>query len=154
MKRKILRRRWRSKETNMGFQVAPMIDVVFVILLFFMVAAGNARKETALKAELPGDHTEEQAAVVELPDEIEIVVTETGMVLLNEEALDQVGTKGLPQLTKEIRALKKAAGSGFDKIAVLLRPEENVKYQNIVDVMDVLASEGISKLNFESSPVE
>ena len=65
-----------------------------------MVAAGNARKETALKAELPGDHTEEQAAVVELPDEIEIVVTETGMVLLNEEALDQVGTKGLPQLTK------------------------------------------------------
>ena len=41
---------------NMGFQIAPMIDVVFVIMLFFMVMAGAVKVEHELKTALPGLH--------------------------------------------------------------------------------------------------
>ena len=39
---------------NLGFQIAPMIDVVFVIMLFFMVMAGAVKVERELNTKLPG----------------------------------------------------------------------------------------------------
>lgn len=154
MKRKILRRRWYKKENTLGFQVAPMIDVVFVILLFFMVAAGHARKETGLDSELPSEYREGQQAAVELPDEIEIAIDEDGGIQLNEELLDEAGSKGVPQLTREIRALKKAAGNDFNNVSILLKPDERVNYQRIVDVLDVLAKEKITKVSFQADATE
>ena len=40
---------------DVGFQIAPMIDVVFVIMLFFMVMAGAVKVEHELKTTLPGN---------------------------------------------------------------------------------------------------
>jgi biopolymer transport protein ExbD len=131
-----------------------MIDVVFVILLFFMVAAGNARRETALKTELPAEYQDDKRAAVELPDEIEITIDEEGRIHLNEEVMDEAGSKGLPLLTQELRALKEAAGNDLNKIAILLKPDERVKYQRIVDVLDVLATEKINKVQFQAAPIE
>ena len=37
-----------TNEGNFGFQIAPMIDVVFVIMLFFMVMAGAVKVENEL----------------------------------------------------------------------------------------------------------
>jgi len=110
----------------MGFQVAPMIDIVFVILLFFMVAAGNARRETALDSELPGEFQEDHQAAVELPDEIEIMIDAEGGVQLNEELMDEAGSEGLPLLKQELRALKKAAGNDLNNLSILLKPDETV----------------------------
>ena len=138
----------------MGFQVAPMIDVVFVILLFFMVAAGHAKKETALDSQLPGEYREDQQAAVELPDEIEIAIDEEGGIELNEEPMDEAGSKGVPRLTREIRALKKAAGNDFNNVSILLRPDDRVSYQRIVDVLDVLANEKITKVSFQAVTAE
>ena len=41
-------------EGTFGFQIAPMIDVVFVIMLFFMVMAGAVKVENELNTQLPG----------------------------------------------------------------------------------------------------
>ena len=38
---------------NLGFQIAPMLDVVFVILLYFMVLAGTVKIEFEIKTTLP-----------------------------------------------------------------------------------------------------
>ena len=43
-----------SSEVNLGFQIAPMIDVVFVIMLYFMVMAGAVQVENAHNTKLPG----------------------------------------------------------------------------------------------------
>ena len=43
-----------SNDGNFGFQIAPMIDVVFVIMLFFMVMAGAVKVENELNTQLPG----------------------------------------------------------------------------------------------------
>ncbi len=43
-----------SSEVHLGFQIAPMVDVVFVIMLFFMVLAGSVQVENAHNTKLPG----------------------------------------------------------------------------------------------------
>ena len=43
-----------SHEADVGFQIAPMIDVVFVILVFFMALAAQIRIEHSLQTTLPG----------------------------------------------------------------------------------------------------
>ncbi|MDB6003276.1 MAG: hypothetical protein JWR15_263, partial [Prosthecobacter sp.] len=45
-----------------GFQIAPMIDVVFVIMLFFMVMTGSVKVERELRTKLPHPGDTAQAA--------------------------------------------------------------------------------------------
>ncbi|MBA3272733.1 MAG: biopolymer transporter ExbD, partial [Chthoniobacterales bacterium] len=54
-------------EGNLGFQIAPMIDVVFVIMLFFMVMAGSVKEEKELNTQLPG--TAETSGPTDFVDE-------------------------------------------------------------------------------------
>ena len=42
-----------SEDGDVGFQIAPMVDVVFVLLLFFMASAGSQVIETELNISLP-----------------------------------------------------------------------------------------------------
>ena len=54
-----------SAGINLGFQIAPMIDVVFVIMLFFMVMAGQVQVEQELNLKLPGTIAGESPPSVE-----------------------------------------------------------------------------------------
>src|SRR5712672_2078529 len=72
-------------EGTLGFQIAPMIDVVFVIMLFFMVMAGAVKVERELNCQLPG--TVETAKEVPFADEQVVQITARGEVLLNEEPI-------------------------------------------------------------------
>ena len=63
-----------SGETNLGFQIAPMIDVVFVIMLYFMVMAGAVQKENSHNTKLPGTETL-STGEEETPDEIAVKIT-------------------------------------------------------------------------------
>src|SRR6201995_3634332 len=91
-------------EGSFGFQIAPMIDVVFVIMLFFMVMAGAVERENELKTTLPG--SAETSNSVEFVDEQVIAVSDTGEVALNDEPFDTPGSKELPQLTATLMRLK------------------------------------------------
>ena len=52
-------------QSDFGFQIAPMIDVVFVIMLFFMVMAGAIKVENHLVTNLPGRADSESADFVD-----------------------------------------------------------------------------------------
>jgi len=104
-----------SDNTAIGFQIAPMIDVVFVIMLFFMVMTGTMKVERELVTKLPkpGD----PAQVVRFPAEgITIGILEDGTVMLNDAALDSPTDKALPALTRTLRRL--AASSAQQKPGV------------------------------------
>ena len=66
----------------MGFQIAPMIDVVFVIMLFFMVMSGAVKVEMVLNTSLPGVATTSTEELV-LPDEVIIMISEDGIVTVD-----------------------------------------------------------------------
>ena len=149
MKPKSARRRFRSQNNHLGFQIAPMIDVVFVILLFFVVAAGNARQESALNTVLPGG-----THCGSSPDPVEIRIDESGQIYLNEEPLDSPMARRLPEFSRAIREIKNAGYDARSGAEIILSADKLTKYQRMVDVMDVLAREKITNVTFHSDSVE
>ena len=137
---------------NLGFQIAPMIDVVFVIMLFFMVMAGSVKVEKELNSQLPGNA--ETSGATDFVDEQIITVSEKGEVLLNEEPMDSPASRDLPQLKKVLGELKKASDQAKSPTLVTVVSEPNAKYSRTVDVLDALAVAGISNVTFTVSEEE
>jgi biopolymer transport protein ExbD len=133
---------------NMGFQIAPMIDVVFVIMLFFMVMAGAVKVEHELKTALPGSVTASAVQDGPPPDEITIIVTEDSTVTMNEEEFDSPKDRKLPGLTLNLVKLKKDADLRGSKVLVTLQTEEQAKYERVIDVLNALAKAQISNVTF------
>ncbi len=133
---------------NMGFQIAPMIDVVFVIMLFFMVMAGAVKVEHELKTALPGSTPPAAADIKDVPDEITIVVTEDGTVTMNDEEFDTPTDKKLPRLTADLIKLQKDATNRGGKVLVTLQTEEQAKYERVIDVLNALGKAQLSNVTF------
>lgn len=146
------RHRKSNAEVNLGFQIAPMIDVVFVILLYFMVAAGNVQKETAHTTKLPG--TEAPDTPTEMPDEVSIMIEEDGQVYLNDDPLDGPEGKRLPELLNNLTQLKQASASANSKVLVTVYANELAKYDRVVDVLDALTQADLQDVTFQASEPE
>ncbi|MDB6136961.1 MAG: biopolymer transporter ExbD [Verrucomicrobiaceae bacterium] len=132
---------------NMGFQIAPMIDVVFVIMLFFMAMAGAVKVERELKQTLPGSVTQSSDAP-DVPDEILVGVEESGSVTLNEEELDPQASKTMPNFTATMMRLKQEADTRKAKVLVTIKAEEQAKYERVIDVLNAMARAQVSNVTF------
>ncbi len=147
------KRQIETEAVAMGFQIAPMIDVVFVIMLFFMVMSGAVKVEMVLNTSLPGVATTSSEELV-LPDEVLIVISEDGVVTMNDEEFDSEippsnpNYKKLPALTANLLRLKKDADDRGSKVLITLQTEEQAKYDRIIDVMNSLAKARIENVTF------
>ena len=135
-----------SNEGNVGFQIAPMIDVVFVIMLFFMVMAGAVKVEKELNSQLPG--MAETSGGTEFVDEQLITIAENGEVSLNDEPMDTPASHELSQLKGTLLRLKQNADAAKTPVIVTIISEEQAKYSRTVDVLDALAVARIDSVSF------
>ncbi len=134
---------------NLGFQIAPMIDVVFVIMLFFMVMAGSVRVERELNSQLPGNA--ETSSSTEFVDEQIINIAENGEVMLNDEPFDAPGARELPDLTATLTRLKAASDQAKSACLVTVISEAEAKYSRTIDVLNALAVAGVTNVTFTVS---
>jgi len=139
-------------DANAGFQIAPMIDVVFVIMLFFMVMAGAVKVEHELKTTLPGNA--ETAKETEMPDEINIGISESGEVTLNDDPVGNAQDKELKNLYTQMVVMKKAAEQAKTKLLITVQAEETARYDRVINVLDVLALAEVSNVTFAVADTE
>jgi biopolymer transport protein ExbD len=135
-----------QKDGDLGFQIAPMIDVVFVIMLFFMVMAGSVKVERELPCQLPGNA--ETSGATEFVDEIIITITEAGEVALNDEPLSAPGDHAAERLKATLIRLKTASDQAKSPTLVTVVSEPAAKYSRSMDVLDALAVAGITNVTF------
>src|SRR4051795_8032087 len=133
-------------EGALGFQIAPMIDVVFVIMLFFMVMAGAVKVENELNTQLPG--TAATSASTDFVDEQIITISDTGEVSLNDEPFDTAASKELPQLKATLMRLKQNSDASKTAAVVTIISDEQAKYSRTIDVLDALAMARIDNVTF------
>ncbi len=152
MKKKRSHRRKRNAEVNLGFQIAPMIDVVFVILLFFIVQAADIQVENSHITKLPG--TIEASTATVTPDEIAIRIEDDGQVYLNEDPLDTPTSPRLGELASNLNQLKQASDASKSEVLVTIYANELAKYQRVVDVLDALSLAKISNVSFQAGSPE
>jgi biopolymer transport protein ExbD len=67
-------------EGNLEFQIAPMVDVIFILILFFMCSAGATKVENELSLKLPGRLSQDQP--MRMLDEQIIEIEENGHLAL------------------------------------------------------------------------
>jgi len=116
-----LRRRQAPAE---DFQMAPMIDMVFLLLVFFMCVSSLSRAERAVPVELPT--STESEVPEELANRVSLTVSEEGVWFLGGRAVDARGLAGAmreavranPQVRLHVRA---AALARFEDVRRLLR---------------------------------
>src|SRR5438128_2443497 len=133
-------------EGSFGFQIAPMIDVVFVIMLFFMVMAGAVKVENELNTQLPG--TAATSSSTDFVDEQIINISDIGEVSLNDEEFDSAQSKELPQLKATLMRLKQNADAAKTPAVVTIISDEQAKYSRTIDVLDALALAKIDNVTF------
>jgi biopolymer transport protein ExbD len=130
-----------SKEADIGFQIAPMVDVVFVLMLFFMASAGSQIVSKELSVNLPSGTTGQTTGITP----IVIEISGDGVVSMNTTSYGQPGDKNLPALRDW---LKNAIDTFGDKDPVIIRPAPDAKHERIIDVLNAAAASGVKNLTF------
>jgi len=133
-----------SSEVHLGFQIAPMVDVVFVIMLFFMVLAGSVKVENAHNIKLPG--TVETDKAISMPEEQTIRIQEDGVVLFN----DDEQNKDLQDLTGKLMELKQSSKASNSEVLITITADPTAEYRRVVDVFDSLSQAEISNVTFQA----
>lgn len=131
---------------TMGFQIAPMVDVVFVIMLFFMVMAGAVKVENELSTRLPG--SAESSSATEFNDETILSISDEGEVSLNDEPFDTPESTDLPQLRATLMRLKENADNAHQPAIVTIVSDAHAKYSRTIDVLNALAAAKITNVTF------
>ena len=123
-------------------QMGPMIDMVFLLLVFFMVSAKPITPESDIPIGLPGQVAQEE--VVDIPDEARILIRQDGQVVLNEQALDAPNARQLPELVAVLKRFKESADNAKSDALVTLAPHDAVPHQRLVDVLNACAEAKIT----------
>ena len=119
-----------------GFQLAPMIDIVFLLLIFFIVTYEITRKEVDLKVFVPTstEGVDKKRAL----SEIVINIREDGTTIVNGTVLSE------EELTKRLENIVRV----HENQPVRLRGDGKASWQTMVEVIDVVERAGIWNISF------
>ena len=126
--------------------MTPMIDCVFLLLVFFMVSTTFNKQEADISFALPG--TAEQSDSVEIPDEQIIQITAAGNVFLNDLEYDKPTDPDMPELVKTLILFRQTAEANKVPAMITIAPEDDVKQQRVVDVLNACTAAKISNVTF------
>ena len=128
--------RARFNPESAGFQMAPMIDVVFLLLSFFIATQIFSQWETEINITLPTAATGE--APRRLPGEIMINISAGGEVSVNQRILAK----------DELRGLLMRLASLYPGQPVLLRADKAAPYEYVIQVLDQCRTADIWNIAF------
>jgi biopolymer transport protein ExbD len=115
----------------------PMIDVLLVILIFLMITTTYS-KFSGLEINLP---TADAAQSQEKPNEINVVVSANGDVMVNRVA---VGVRTVEAIGVALRR----AGGGEKEPVVVINADAKAAHQSVIDVMQAAQQTGFSHISF------
>ncbi|MGD1979488.1 MAG: biopolymer transporter ExbD [Akkermansiaceae bacterium] len=130
-----------------GFQLAPMIDIVFLLLIFFLVTYQITEQEKDLSIALPSTSEGSQDARVANKIVINLsndnVITISGQVLTQEELREK--------LEEIVRFAELAGKDAADRQPIRIRVDRETKSDALLKLVDEIRSAGIWNIDFATS---
>ncbi|MEG0142582.1 MAG: biopolymer transporter ExbD [Akkermansia sp.] len=128
-----------SMPAPVGFQLAPMLDVVFLLLIFFVVTQTISLTEQDLKVKVPSAQQADKKDSRAI-NEIILNVRKDGKITINREVYTKESL--YPKL---VTICKLAANQ-----PVRIRGDAEAPYQHIIDVLDTCLKAGIWNISFST----
>ena len=141
-------RRAKRNEEPVDMPMGPMIDMVFLLLVFFMVTAKPIKQESDLGFGLPGAVAQEES--VDIPDEQRIIIRTDLQVVLNDLEFDNPDSAELPELFATLERFRKASELSGSKAMLTIAPARDVPHQRVVDVLNVCGRAQLTNVTFSS----
>ena len=129
-------------------QIAPLIDVVFLLLIYFMVTASLIKKEADLSFMLPAKVDVPDS--LDLPIEVLIEVSELGDIVINGMIFGK-DEQNLDELIGQLMSLKEAADASKSELIVNIMPADKALHGRIIKVMDACAAARVKNMSFSMS---
>ena len=126
----------KASTESVGFQIAPMIDVVFLLLCFFVTSQIFAQWETEIDITLPTAETGKMPQ--RLPGEVIINVLQDGTAVVNGQTL----------MNAELGDMLERLAELFPGQPVLLRADKSVQYDYVIQVLDLCRQADIWNISF------
>lgn len=133
------------KDEKVQLQIAPLIDVVFLLLIYFMVTASLVKKEADIAFLLPAQVT--QSDPIDLPIEVIIEIGANGNVVV-EGMVYRSSDRELNTLATRLVQLRQAAGSSGSSLVITITPNKAVLHHRIVEVMNACAVAEVKNISF------
>jgi len=123
---------------GVSFNMTPIIDVVFLLIIFFLVSSHLAQQEVQLDLDLPTATTGGPPAM-RSPTRVTVNVLADGQVLLGSDPVN------VEQLGRRLQYVRRQAGSDLE---VRLRSDRHVPYRHVELVLVSCAQNGIWNVTF------
>ena len=126
--------------------ISSLVDVAFLLLIYFLVTSTLRPDETDLSIVLPTQ------VPTENPDKVgpvAIVIGPDGKITYDGDDIDTSGTKGadrLPELRSRLKEYKQLCDNGGSKPMVTVAADDDGKTQRFIDVVNALASVKIKNI--------
>jgi len=134
--------RQRARPETFGFQIAPMVDVLLVLLVFFIVTWNFALTEYDLDVKVPNATQAKQAE--SYVDQTVVNIRSDGTIVMNRKEISP------DELAEKLKQLAKL----YPDYAVILRGDQKVNYKYIVDVLDMCRAANIYNIAFSTGRPE
>ena len=126
--------RRRQSIEDPSINLTSMIDVVFLLLLFFMVGSHFGEAEGRIEVSVPG--VGELRSMTRVPDERTVEVSGDGQITLDNIAVND------QQLSDQLRF----AYGQYPEIKVAVRGDGQASFQRIAEVLQVIRSTGVKQM--------
>ncbi len=123
--------------TQPEVNLTSLIDVVLLLLIFFMVSTSFV-KQSQIAISLP--QADSSAIVEEAPERIDIMITETGTFLIN-------GRELINSRAETVRNALQRVSGGDNSLPLTISADANAKHQDVVKAMDVSGRLGFTRIS-------
>ena len=130
----------RQKSNDISLDLTPLIDVVFLLLIFFMVSM-TFDQETVLNIDLPDAAGEQSNVEVKVLD---VQISVEGKYAINEQPL-------VDQQLKTLKAAMMKISDGDTSMPLLISADRNAPHHAVVTAMDAAGQLGFSHLSIATS---
>ncbi|MGK0176711.1 MAG: biopolymer transport protein ExbD [Lentimonas sp.] len=134
-------------EAENKVDITPMIDVVFLLLVYFMFLP--LQQEADIGIRLPSK-TPPEVKNLDLPNEHIVDIFPNGMVLLNGAPMDSTDNRNMPRLARTLTRLRMSSDRIDIDTVVKIQADPDSPHQRSMDVLNACAKADIGKVSFAS----
>ena len=134
----------RSFQEEVTINLTPLIDIVFLLLIFFMVST-TFSKESQLRIRLPDASPDSE--VEQRPSRLVVAITKSGDYSIRGPN-ESIGHHLLSRERSVLAQAMAKGAQGTDELVVVIRADRNTPHEAVVRVMDVARKLGLVRITF------